>query len=156
MIKPDSFDPSIYEKINGTKESVQRGKELVETHSLRIFDKYYPELKDQSFTKYGKINIARKSLEEDRKLTKPEILNVLNNSLNNEVTDVIKSVSSKNYAKSIVDYERQLSFANDKLESFYKENNIDKNRLDEMPIQKNLNLLCYLIKNISKNKRFIY
>lgn len=136
IIRPDSFDPSIYEKIDDTKESIKRGKELVEAHSLRIYEKYYPELQGQNFTKYGKINIGRKSLEEDRKLTKTEILEVLNTALNDEVIDVIKTVSSKNYAKSVVDYERQLSFATKKLDQFYNENEINKNELDKIPAQK--------------------
>lgn len=136
LIKPDSFDPSVLKKIEETKESIERGKELVERHSIRIFEKYYPELKDQSFSDYAKINIGKQSLEKDRILEKNELLKILNHSLNDEVKDVIKSISNKYYSDSVVHYERQLSFATKKLEAFYEENNVDKDTVDRLSPEK--------------------
>ena len=136
LIQPDKFDPSVLDKIEFAKENVDRGKEILEKQYLRIFEKYYPELSDKKFSNYAKMNIAQKSLEVDKVLDKEEIVDLLSSSRDDEVKDILRTVSKNPYAKSAMDYQRNIVKATQRLEQFYEENNVTKDTVKELPSDK--------------------
>lgn len=136
LIQPDKFDPSVLDKIEFAKENVDRGKEILEKQYLRIFEKYYPELSDKKFSNYAKMNIAQKSLEVDKVLDKEEIVDLLSSSRDDEVKDILRTISKNPYAKSAMDYQRNIVKATQRLNQFYKENNVTKDTVKKLPSDK--------------------
>ena len=136
LIQPDKFDPSVLDKIEFTKENVDRGKEILEKQYLRIFEKYYPELSDKKFSNYAKMNIAQKSLEVDKVLDKEEIVDLLSSSRDDEVKDILRTLSKNPYAKPAMEYQRNIVKATQRLNQFYEENNVTKDTVKELPSDK--------------------
>lgn len=136
LIQPDKFDPSVLEKIEFAKENVDRGKEILEKQYLRIFEKYYPELSGKKFSHYAKMNIAQKSLEVDKVLDKEEIIGILSSSRDDEVKDILRTVSKNPYAKSAMEYQRNIVKSTQRLNQFYEENNVTKDTVKELPPDK--------------------
>ena len=136
MIQPDSFDTSIVEKIDETKGSIQHGKQLVEDHAVRIYEKYYPELQEETFSRFAKINIGQQSLEKDRKLNDKEILTILKTSLDDEVDSVLKTISSRNYSQSIYHYEKKRAIAHQAVQDFYERNDVTVETVMSLPDDK--------------------
>ncbi|MEG0552987.1 MAG: MobQ family relaxase [Carnobacterium sp.] len=136
LIQPDKFDPSVLDKIESVKENVDRGKEILEKQYLRIFEKYYPELSDKKFSNYAKMNIAQKSLEVDKVLDKEEIVDLLSSSRDDEVKDILRTLSKNPYAKSAMEYQRNIVKATQRLNQFYEENNVTKDTVKELPSDK--------------------
>ncbi|MEG0679163.1 MAG: hypothetical protein RR439_04880, partial [Carnobacterium sp.] len=118
------------------KENVDRGKEILEKQYLRIFEKYYPELSDKKFSNYAKMNIAQKSLEVDKVLDKEEIVDLLSSSRDDEVKDILRTLSKNPYAKSAMEYQRNIVKATQRLNQFYEENNVTKDTVKELPSDK--------------------
>ena len=136
LIQPDKFDPSVLDKIEFAKENVDRGKEILEKQYLRILEKYYPELSDKKFSNYAKMNIAQKSLEVDKVLDKEEIVDLLSSSRDDEVKDILRTLSKNPYAKSAMEYQRNIVKATQRLNQFYEENNVTKDTVKELPSDK--------------------
>lgn len=136
LIQPEKFDPSILDKIEFAKENVDRGKKILEKQYLRIFEKYYPELSDKKFSRYAKMNIAQKSLEVDKVLDKEEIVGLLSSSRDDEVKDILRTVSKNPYAKPAMEYQRNIVKATQRLNQFYEENNVTKDTVKELTSDK--------------------
>ena len=136
IIQPDTFDPLILDKIELAKENVDRGKEILEKQYLRVFDKHYPALSDKTFSPYAKMNIAQKSLELDKVLDKEEIIYILSESRDNEVKDLLRTISKNPYAKSARDYQRNVVRATQNLNNFYEENKVTKDTVKDLPPDK--------------------
>ncbi len=136
IIKPDEFDSSILDKIELTKENIARGKEILENQYLRIFEKHYPELVENNFSNYAKINIAKRSLEIDKVLELEEVVSILSESRDNEVKDILKTISKNPYVKPSIEYNRAIVVATKKLDDFYKENNVNEDTVKNLPDDK--------------------
>ncbi|MCA9766704.1 MAG: MobA/MobL family protein [Carnobacterium sp.] len=136
IIKPDEFDSSILDKIELTKENIARGKEILENQYLRIFEKHYPELVENNFSNYAKINIAKRSLEIDKVLELEEVVSILSESRDNEVRDILKTISNNSYVKPSIEYNRAIVVATKKLDDFYKENNVNEETVKNLPDDK--------------------
>uniref|UniRef100_UPI00344BC40C MobQ family relaxase n=1 Tax=Carnobacterium sp. TaxID=48221 RepID=UPI00344BC40C len=136
IIKPDEFDSSILNKIELTKENIARGKEILENQYLRIFEKHYPELVENNFSNYAKINIAKRSLEIDKVLELEEVVSILSESRDNEVKDILKTISKNPYVKPSIEYNRAIVVATKKLDDFYKENNVNEDTVKNLPDDK--------------------
>ncbi|UJF16788.1 hypothetical protein LZ578_12030 (plasmid) [Jeotgalibaca sp. MA1X17-3] len=132
IIRPDNFDSSVIDKIEFTKENVERGKEILEKQYLRIFEKYYPELIDHHFSKYTQMNIAKRSLEVDQVLEMEEVVSILSESRDNEVKDLLKTISKNPYVKPSIEYNRAIVVATKKLDEFYKENNVHQDTVQNL------------------------
>lgn len=136
IIKPDEFDSSILDKIEFKKENIDRGKEILEKQYLRIFEKHYPELIENNFSNYAKINIAKRSLEIDKVLEMEEVVSILSESRDNEVKDILKTISKNPYVKPSIEYNRAIVLATKKLDDFYKENNANEDTVKNLPDDK--------------------
>uniref|UniRef100_UPI0034503C32 MobQ family relaxase n=1 Tax=Carnobacterium TaxID=2747 RepID=UPI0034503C32 len=136
IIQPDKFDPLVLDKIEIAKENVDRGKEILEKQYLRVFDKHYPALSDKTFSHYAKMNIAQKSLELDKVLDKEEIVSILSESRDNEVKDLLRTISKNPYEKSARDYQRNVVKATQNLTTFYEENNVTKETVQNLSSEK--------------------
>ena len=132
IIKPEHFDSSVLDKIEFTKENVERGKEILEKQYLRIFEKYYPELIDHHFSKYAQMNIAKRSLEVDKVLEPEEVVSILSESRDNEVKDLLKTISKNAHVKPSIEYNRAIVVATKKLDEFYKENNVNQDTVQNL------------------------
>ena len=136
LIQPDTFDPTIFETIERAKENIDRGKEILEKQYLRLFDKHYPALSDKTFSPYAKMNIAQRSLELDKVLDKEEIISILSESRDNEVKDLLRTISKNPYAKSARDYQRNVVRATQNLKNFYEKNKVTKDTVKDLPPDK--------------------
>lgn len=136
IIKPDDFDSSILDKIEFTKENIDRGKEILVKQYLRIFEKHYPELIENNFSNYAKINIAKRSLEIDKFLEMEEVVSILSESRDNEVKDILKTISKNPYVKPSIEYNRAIVLATKRLDDFYKENNANEDTVKNLPDDK--------------------
>ena len=136
LIKPDTFDKTVFDKINETEESVQRGKEILNKESLRIFNKYYPTLKDANFSDYAKINIGQKTLAKDKVLDKKELKQILSHAQDNELKDMMRAITKKPYLKDIQTYQKDFYFASKKIDQFLDDNQVDKETVHTLAADK--------------------
>lgn len=136
LIKPDTFDKTVFDKINETEESVQRGKEILNKESLRIFNKYYPTLKDANFSDYAKINIGQETLVKDKVLDKKELKQILSHAQDNELKDMMRAITKKPYLKDIQTYQKDFYFASKKIDHFLDDNQVDKETVHTLAADK--------------------
>uniref|UniRef100_UPI00344C6CB4 MobQ family relaxase n=1 Tax=Carnobacterium sp. TaxID=48221 RepID=UPI00344C6CB4 len=132
IIQPDKFDPLVIDKIELAKENVNSGKEILENQYLRLFDKYYPELIKNNFSNYAKMNIAQRTLEGDKVLEMKEVVSILSESRDNEVKEILKTISKNPYVKPSIEYNRAIVVATKKLDEFYKENNVNEDTVKNL------------------------
>ena len=136
IVKPDSFDETIFDKINETKESVQRGKDILNKESIRIFERYYPALKDTNFSVYAKISIGQETLAKDRVLDKEELKEILSYAQDNELKDMLRSITKKPYLKDIKTYQKDFYCASKKMQQFLDDHNVDKDTIHTLSVDK--------------------
>lgn len=114
-----------FEKIEKTQDNIDLGNNILENQSIRIYEKYYPELnKNQNYPTYYKLEIAQRSLEDDRVLTTDEIKEILEEAQDNELNYMLKTITKSPYRKPIEDIQKQLFYANKDVKDFLNEKNI--------------------------------
>jgi len=116
-----------FKKIEKTQDNINLGNDILENQSIRIYEKYYPELnKNQKFSTYYKMEIAQRSLENDRVLTTDEIKETLAEAQDKELNYMLKTITKSPYRKPIQDVQKQLFYANKDVKDFLNERNIDR------------------------------
>lgn len=126
LIKTDSFDEAVFDKINETEESIQRGKEILNKESIRIFERYYPALKETNFSDYAKIRIGQETLAKDTVLDKKELKEILSDAQDDELKDMLRSITKNPYLKGIKSYQKDFYVASKNLQQFLNDHNVDK------------------------------
>jgi len=134
-IKVDEDFADTFDKITETQENIDLGKDILENQSIRIYEKYYPELnKNQNYSTYYKMEIAQQTLENDRVLTVDEIKETLIKAQDNELNYMLKTIVKSPYKKPIGDIQNQLFYDNKRVKDFLNDKNItrkDVNILNE-------------------------
>ncbi len=108
--------------VTNTAENIEKGKEIFEKQSQRIFEKYYPDLAENAnFSAYYIMAITDKTIAEDRILEPQEIKDVLDNARNNHLNSMLKLVVKNPYVQPAETYARKLEDSHNRLKA------IDKN-----------------------------
>ena len=126
-IKVDEDYSETFDKISETQGNIDLGKDILEKQSIRIYEKYYPELnKNQNYSTYYKMEIAQRTLENDRVLSIDEIKETLVKAQDNELNYMLKTITKNPYQKPVADVQRQLFYANKKVKSFLNDKGISR------------------------------
>jgi len=126
-IKVDEDYSDTWKKIVETQDNIELGKNILEKQSVRIYEKYYPELNEnQNYSTYYKMEIAQRTLENDRVLNIDEIKETLAKAQDNELNYMLKTITKNPYQKPVADVQRQLFYANKKVKSFLSDKGISR------------------------------
>lgn len=136
LIKPGSFDETIFDKINETQDNVQRGKDILTKESIRIFERHYPTFKNAKFSDYAKISIGQETLLKDKVLDEKELKDILAHAQDNELKDMMRTITKKPYLKDIKTYQKDFYFASKKIDQFLDENQVDKETVHTLAADK--------------------
>src|SRR5699024_1722354 len=101
---------------------------------VRIYEKYYPELNEkQNYSTYFKIEIAQRTLKEDRVLTLNEIKETLGEAQNYELNTMLKTVYKNPYVQSVKNLQRNLYQAKQAVDNFYERNDVTRTEVNTLP-----------------------
>ena len=136
IIKPDSTDNNLNEKIESTKNDIETGKEILEKQYIRLFEKYYPELNKKPLSNYYKFSISQETLKQDKVLNADELVIVLDKARTKELESMLKTITKNPYIQPIKNYQRQLFTAKKEVDNFYEDNKITKEEIYKLPDNK--------------------
>ena len=108
--------------VTNTAENIEKGKEIFEKQSQRIFEKYYPNLAENAnFSSYYIMAITDKTIAEDKILEPQEIKNVLDNARNNHLNSMLKLVVKNPYVQPAETYAKKLEDSHNRLKVIDKD-----------------------------------
>ena len=108
--------------VTNTAENIEKGKEIFEKQSQRIFEKYYPDLAENAnFSAYYIMAITDKTIAEDRILEPQEIKDVLDNARNNHLNSMLKLVVKNPYVQPAETYAKKLEDSHNRLKAIDKD-----------------------------------
>lgn len=108
--------------VTNTAENIEKGKEIFEKQSQRIFEKYYPDLAENAnFSAYYIMAITDKTVAEDKILEPQEIKNVLDNARNNHLNSMLKLVVKNPYVQPAETYAKKLENSHNRLKEIDKD-----------------------------------
>lgn len=134
IIKPDENYSETLKQIKKSKDNLEVGKEVLDKQFVRIYEKYYPELNEkQNYSTYFKIEIAQRTLKEDRVLTLNEIKETLGEAQNNELNTMLKTVYKNPYVQPVKSLQRNLYHAKQAVDNFYKRYDVTRTEVNTLP-----------------------
>jgi len=137
VIKPDENYSESLSQIERTRDNLDVGKEILDKQFVRIYEKYYPELNErQNYSTYFKIEIAQRTLKEDRVLTLNEIKETLVEAQNNELNTMLKTVYKNPYVQPVKSLQRNLYHAKQAVDNFYERNDVTRTEVNTLPQEK--------------------
>jgi len=137
IIKPDENYSETLKQIEKSKDNLEVGKEVLDKQFVRIYEKYYPELNEkQNYSTYFKIEIAQRTLKEDRVLTLNEIKETLGEAQNYELNTMLKTVYKNPYVQPVKSLQRNLYHAKQAVDNFYERNDVTRTEVNTLPQEK--------------------
>lgn len=136
IIQPENYNENIISKIDDTKEYLDKAKDILNKEYVRIYEKHYPELQQYKFSDYQKMTLGMLTLEKDKVLNNVEVKEAFSDIRDKELKDLLKTVTTKPHLKSMKQYVQNVQFSNNKLNDFYKDNNVDIDSVKDLDTEK--------------------
>lgn len=120
--------------VANTAENIEKGKEIFEKQSQRIFEKYYPALAEKvNYSAYYVMAITDQTIKQDRVLDDEEIKDVLLNARENHLNEMLKLVVKNPYVQSSDVYLKKLSESHKAITSVDKELSENNMSVKDLP-----------------------